>query len=281
MSDRPTRRFTLLGSGSSGGVPRADGEWGACDPAEPRNRRSRCSLLVQQWRGPAGDPQAATTFVIDTSPDLRTQALAVGLRRLDAVVFSHDHADQAHGIDDVRAFALIQRRRIPTFLDGLTRQTLTRRFSYCFAGEGGYPAILDAQPDIVPGVPFDVHGPGGPVTTLPILQDHGGTHSIGFRIGAFAYSNDVVELDAAAFDALAGVSVWVVDALRDKPHPTHAHLAKALAWIDRIGPARAILTNMHIDLDYGRLHRELPPPTEPGYDGLVIEMAHESSIDCP
>lgn len=268
------RRFTILGSGSSGGVPRADGDWGACDPAEPRNRRRRCSLLVQQWRaGETHDPQAATTLVIDTSPDFREQAIDASLKRLDAVVFTHDHADQAHGLDDVRAFAIRQRKRIPVFFDAPTRKTLTQRFSYCFHGEGGYPPILQALPDIAPGVAFTVDGPGGPVPLLPILQDHGaGTRSLGFRIGAFGYSNDVVQLDDAAFDALAGVKVWVVDALRYTPHPTHAHLERSLAWIERLGPEQAILTNLHVDLDYARLMAETPPDVAPAYDGLGIDI---------
>ena len=274
MTPRAHRRFTILGSGSSGGVPRADGDWGACDPTEPRNRRRRCSLLVQQWReGETDDPQAATTIVIDTSPDFREQAIDARLKRLDAVVFTHDHADQAHGLDDVRAFALRQRKRIPVYLDAPTRKTLTRRFSYCFHGEGGYPPILQAMPDIAPGAPFAVDGPGGPIPLLPILQDHGaGAVSLGFRIGAFGYSNDVVDLDDAAFVALAGVRVWVVDALRYTPHPTHAHLERALAWIAQLGPERAILTNLHVDLDYARLTQETPAEVEPAYDGLSIDI---------
>ncbi|MBU6374129.1 MAG: MBL fold metallo-hydrolase [Alphaproteobacteria bacterium] len=267
------RRFTILGSGSSGGVPRADGDWGACDPAEPRNRRRRCSLLVQQWRaGDTADAQAATTVVIDTSPDFREQAIAANLKRLDAVVFTHDHADQSHGLDDVRAFAIRHRRRIPVFLDAPTGATLTRKFAYCFYGEGGYPPILQLMPEITPPAPFAVDGPGGPIPFTPIVQDHGGTISLGFRIGAFGYSNDVVRLDDAAFDSLAGVVVWVVDALRYTPHPTHAHLERALDWIARLAPERAVLTNLHVDLDYARVLAETPPGVEPAFDGLAIEI---------
>jgi len=280
-----TLRVTILGSGSSGGVPRADGDWGACDPSEPRNRRTRCSLLVQRYDG-AFDAARATSVLIDTSPELRQQTAAAGMKRLDAVLYSHDHADQAHGIDDVRAFALRQRKRIPVYLDAPTRRTLTRRFSYCFYGEGGYPPILQAMPDIAAGAPFTVDGPGGPVPFLPILQDHGGgAVSLGFRIGAFGYSNDVVHLNDAAFEALAGVRVWVVDALRYTPHPTHAHLERALAWIARLGPERAILTNLHVDLDYARLAQETPAEVEPAYDGLSIDIleAFQPNADdyCP
>jgi phosphoribosyl 1,2-cyclic phosphate phosphodiesterase len=280
MSGR--RTFTILGCGSSGGVPRADGDWGACDPSDPRNRRSRCSLLVRQWSSPnLDDPMDATTIVVDTSPDFRTQSIEAALKRLDAIVFSHDHADQAHGIDDVRAFAIRQRRRIPVFFDAPTRATLTSRFSYCFAGVGGYPAILAAQPDVAPGVPFEAAGPGGALPIIPIAQDHGGSVSLGFRIGAFAYCNDVVDLDEAAFEALAGVEVLVVDALRYSPHPTHAHLAKALAWIERVGPQRAILTNMHVDLDFSRVAAETPAHVEPAFDGLTIEATFSASAARP
>jgi phosphoribosyl 1,2-cyclic phosphate phosphodiesterase len=275
MSVTVRRQFTILGCGSSGGVPRADGDWGACDPSDPRNRRRRCSLLVRQWSGEGGDPMAATTFVIDTSPDFREQAIDAGLLRLDAIVFSHDHADQAHGIDDVRAFAIRRRKAIPTFLDAPTGATLTKRFAYCFFGEGGYPAILKVQPEIEPGSPFNISGPGGDIPVLPIAQDHGGSVSLGFRIGDFAYCNDVVDLEDAAFDALAGVDVLVVDALRYAPHPTHAHLAKTLDWIARVSPRRAILTNMHVDLDFSRVAAETPPHVEPAVDGLSVETTLE------
>lgn len=266
-------RFTLLGTGSSGGVPRADGDWGACDPSEPRNRRSRCSLLIQKWAGEPGDAADATTIVVDTSPDFREQALRAGMTRLDAIVFSHDHADQSHGIDDVRAFAIRQRKRIATYMDATTRATLTARFSYCFFGQNGYPPILDGSHAIEAGAPMVIEGPGGPVRMMPILQDHGGgVASLGFRIDDFAYNNDVVRLDEVAFAALDGVAVWVVDALRYAPHPTHAHLDRALEWIARVRPERAVLTNMHVDLDYGRLVRELPPDVEPGFDGWSITL---------
>ncbi|MFZ4602169.1 MAG: MBL fold metallo-hydrolase [Caulobacterales bacterium] len=275
MSRIVRRQFTILGCGSSGGVPRADGDWGACDPSDPRNRRRRCSLLVRQWSGEGDDPMAATTLVIDTSPDFREQAIDAKLARLDAIVFSHDHADQAHGIDDVRAFAIRRRKAIATYFDAPTGATLTSRFAYCFFGQGGYPAILDAQPEIEPGSPFNVSGPGGDIPILPIAQDHGGSVSLGFRIGDFAYCNDVVDLNEAALDALDGVDVLVVDALRYAPHPTHAHLAKALDWIRRVRPQRAILTNMHVDLDFSRVAAETPAHVEPAVDGLIVETTLE------
>jgi phosphoribosyl 1,2-cyclic phosphate phosphodiesterase len=263
--------ITILGCGSSGGVPRADGEWGACDPAEPRNRRSRCSLLVR--RKGAG-PEEETTVVVDTSPDFRLQSAGAGVKRLDAVLLTHGHADQVHGLDDVRAFFLRQRgRRIPTHMDAATLATMMRRFGYIFEGEGGYPAICDPVPLPPHGRTWAVEGPSGPIPVVTFDQDHGAVRSIGYRFGDVAYSSDLVALDEAAFEALQGVEVWIVDALRYRPHPTHAHLERTLEWIARVKPARAIITNMHIDLDYAKLKAELPEGVEPAYDGL--RLTHE------
>lgn len=267
-----TLRVTILGCGSSGGVPRADGNWGACDPTEPKNRRTRCGLLLQRWRGAPGAEGEATSILIDTAPDLREQMNAARVRHVDAVVFTHDHADQTHGLDDVRAFVLTQRRRMPVYMDAPTRKTLTQRFGYCFFGEGGYPPILEDAGDLRPGEEVKIDGPGGRVALLPLVQDHGIGVSLGFRFGAGAYSNDLVDMPPDSFAALHGVETWIVDALRYTPHPTHAHLARALGWIERLKPARAILTNMHIDLDYQTLRRELPPGVEPGYDGLSFDL---------
>lgn len=258
---------TVLGSGSSGGVPRADGNWGVCDPAEPKNRRSRCSLLVRL--GGAG----GTTAVIDASPDFRQQAIDAGIRRIDALLMTHDHADQAHGIDDLRAFFQNQRARIACHMDAHTSATLLRRFDYIFVSQGGYPAILDAVAIPPHGAAWSVNGPGGalPVTTFD--QEHGEIRSVGYRIGPIAYSPDVNHLDDAAFEALAGVDTWIVDALRITPHPTHAHLERTLDWIARLKPRRAILTNMHIDLDYRTLSESLPAGVEAAYDGMRFEIA--------
>jgi phosphoribosyl 1,2-cyclic phosphate phosphodiesterase len=266
-------RITILGSGSSGGVPRVDGEWGACDPNEARNRRSRCGLLVQRWDEASGEDAGVTNVLIDTSPDLREQALRAGLRRVDAVLYTHDHADQAHGIDDLRGFALRQRRRIPVWMDAYTRATLTSRFDYCFTGRGGYLAILEDAGELKPGRPMAIDGPGGAIEFLPLDQDHGQAPSLGFRFGAVAYSNDLVGMPEASFAALEGLDVWIVDVLRYTPHPTHAHLAMALEWIARLKPRRAILTNLHIDMDYRTLLAELPDGVEPAYDGLSFDIA--------
>jgi phosphoribosyl 1,2-cyclic phosphate phosphodiesterase len=261
--------FVILGCGSSGGVPRADGAWGACDPTDPRNVRSRCSLMVR--RPGAGDPSQETTVVVDASPEFRLQTAAAGARRLDGLLLTHDHADQCHGIDDIRAFAIAQRRRIACWADADTRRTLTSRFGYIFEGRGLYPAIaeLHAVPDH--GVAWAVDGPSSPIPVTTFDQDHGPVRSLGYRFGGVAYSSDVVALPESAFEALQGLDVWIVDALRDTPHPTHAHVDLALAWIRRVRPRRAILTNMHIDLDYAELAARLPPGVEPAYDGLRFE----------
>lgn len=276
-----TLEFTILGCGSSGGVPRADGDWGACDPADPKNLRSRCSLLVRRLSQPKSGQgaEAETTVIVDTSPDFRLQAAFAGAKRLDGVLLTHDHADQVHGIDDVRAFFIRQRAKVACHMDAATDASMMRRFGYIFEGEGGYPAICDRRPIPPHGAPWAVDGPSGPIPVVGFDQDHGAVRSVGYRFGDVAYSSDVVGLDEAAFTALAGLDVWIVDALRYRPHPTHAHVALALEWIERLKPRRAILTNLHIDLDYETLKAELPAAVEPAYDGL--RFTHELSGDFP
>ncbi len=265
-------RLTLLGTGSSTGVPRIGGEWGACDPSNPRNRRMRCSALVEQFGGEGAEP---TAVLIDTSPDLREQALRAGLQRLDAVLFTHDHADQSHGIDDLRGFALMMRRRVPVHMDAFTAARLTSRFGYCFADlEGtGYPPILEAMAMLKPLQPLHIRGANGGLDCLPLDQDHGTMRSLGFRFGRLAYCNDVVNLPRKTLEALSGVDVLVVDALRYKPHPTHAHLDKALGWAGEVGAKRVLLINLHMDMDYEALRRLLPSHVEPGYDGMMVEIS--------
>jgi phosphoribosyl 1,2-cyclic phosphate phosphodiesterase len=263
-----TLAFTILGCGSSGGVPRADGAWGRCDPNEPKNRRSRCALLV---RRKGGAEEGETTILVDTSPDLRLQTAAAGVRRLDAVLYTHDHADQTHGIDDLRAFALSMRRRAPCYMDDATAHSLKRRFSYIFESEGGYPAICDIVPLPPHGERWSIDGPSGPIPVTTFDQDHGGMRSVGYRFGGVGYCSDVVALPPAAMDALQGLDVFIIDALRDAPHPTHAHVSLALDWIAALKPRRAILTNMHIDLDYRELAARLPSGVEPAFDGLAFE----------
>ena len=257
-------KVTVLGCGSSGGVPRIGGHWGACDPNEPKNRRSRCSLLVERGE---------TAVLVDTSPDLREQLLRTGKDWLDGVLFTHDHADQTHGIDDLRALLINRRRRVDVYMDAPTAATLTTRFGYCFATLEGsqYPPILNARRlDAYETV--TIEGQGGRIDALPFLQNHGDVHSLGFRFGPLAYSSDLVGLPEESFAALEGIKVWIVDALRYRPHPSHAHVGLALEWIARLKPRRAILTNMHIDLDYATLKAELPPGVEPAYDGLSFEL---------
>ena len=264
-----TLRVTLLGCGSSGGVPRATGDWGVCDPNEPKNRRSRCSLLLQKWSGQAGPAEEATTVLIDTSPDMRLQLAAAKPAHLDAIVISHDHADQTNGFDDVRAFAIKSRRQLPVWMDEATKRTFMQRFGYAFESKGGYPAIVRNAGDVSPLVPLLIDGPGGRLEILPLDQDHGFSRSLGFRVGPVGYSNDLVDMPAESFESLEGLALWIVDALRETPHPTHAHLGKTLDWIARLKPAHAVLTNMHIDMDYAALKARLPGAVEPGYDGWV------------
>lgn len=259
---------TILGSGSSGGVPRIGGkdgagEWGACDPKEPKNRRRRCSLLVER---------GATQILVDCSPDMRDQLIDARVSRLDAVLITHDHADQCHGLDDLRMVAQNMMRRVPVYTEEHTFRTLTTRFGYCFNGmeTGAYPAILDGHLLPRPYKPLVVEGKGGAIEVIPFDQDHGTMSSLGFRFGPIAYSSDVVGLDETAFETLRGVEVWIVDALRYRPHPTHAHVDLSLSWIAKVKPKRAILTNLHIDLDYQTLKRSLPEGVEPAYDGLQI-----------
>ena len=263
-----TLRFTILGCGSSMGVPRPALGWGACDPNNPKNRRRRTSLLVER-REPAG----RTRVLIDTSPDLREQLLDAEVDWLDGVLMTHEHADHTHGIDDLRALFVHKRRRIDMYLNEPTSRALRTRFGYCFETPPGsdYPPIL-TEHRLVPGRAVTIAGQGGPITALPILQEHGDIVSLGFRFGNFGYSCDLSGMPPESVAALVGLDIWVVDALRYTPHPSHLRLADSLAWIERLKPKRAILTDMHSDLDYGTLRNELPPHVEPAYDGMTVEL---------
>ena len=260
-------RFTILGCGSSGGVPRPALGWGDCDPNEPKNRRRRTSLLVE--RRAAG---GATRVLIDTSPDLREQLLDAEVDWLDGVFYTHEHADHIHGIDDLRAFFIKQRRLVDVYLDVHTAKTVRARFGYCFESPPGseYPPIV-REHRFAAGQPIAVDGQGGLITALPVLQEHGDTPSFGFRFGRVAYSCDLSGLPAESAAALAGLDVWIVDALRYRPHPSHFSVADALGWIERLKPRRAILTNLHAELDYAKLRAELPAHVEPAFDGMTIE----------
>ena len=264
-------RVTVLGCGASPGVPRIGNDWGACDPNEPRNRRTRCSLLIERI---SGDASRATRILVDTGPDLRAQLLAAGVNAIDAVVYTHSHADHLHGIDDLRVFWQNTGKLVDVYSDTATKRRLDEAFGYCFATAPGsfYPPILKHH-SIAAGQPLTIGGAGGPLTLQPFRQIHGDIDSLGLRVGGFAYSCDVSDLPDETLAALAGLDVWIVDALRYRPHPSHFSVSEAMAWVGRVKPRRAILTHLHPDLDYATLKRELPAAIEPAYDGMTIEMA--------
>jgi phosphoribosyl 1,2-cyclic phosphate phosphodiesterase len=261
-------KFTILGCGSSGGVPRPALGWGVCDPNNPKNRRRRTSFLVERR---ASD--AVTRVLVDTSPDLREQLLDADVDWVDGVLYTHEHADHTHGIDDLRGLFIHRRKRVPVWLDERVSQLMHARFGYCFVAPPGseYPPIV-REHRMEPYRLVTVEGQGGPISALPILQEHGDITSLGFRFGSLAYSCDLKGLPADSVSALEGLSVWIIDALRDKPHPSHLCVSEALDWIESLKPERAILTNLHTDLDYDELRSRLPPNVEPAYDGLSIEL---------
>jgi len=261
-------RATILGCGSSGGVPRIGTMWGACDPSNPKNRRRRCSALIER----IGKPRH-TTVLIDTSPDLREQLLSVRCDALDGILYTHDHADHTHGIDDLRLVAYAMKKRLDVWLDEPTRQSLIQRFAYCFEKppESTYPPILSAHPIEAP-TPIRVDGPSGVIEVVPIPQMHGDIGTLGYRVGGLAYSPDISDIPVGSLPLLQNLDVWIVDALRFTPPPSHFSVKQALAWIKRLRPKRAILTHMTTDLDYEALRRELPEGVEPAYDNMVIEF---------
>jgi len=259
-----TLTFTILGCGSSMGVPRVALGWGECDPNNPKNRRRRCALLVERT-GPGG----VTRVLVDCTPDLREQLLEAKVDWLDGVLITHEHADHTHGIDDLRPLFVHKRRRVDVYLDEATSRAMHARFGYCFmtppASE--YPPIL-TEHRLAPGQTLTIAGAGGAIEALPVLQEHGDIPSLGFRFGNVAYSADIKKLPAESIAALVGLDVWIVDALRKPPHPSHFNLEEALDWIARIKPKRAILTNLHSDMDYANLCATLPPGVEPAFDGM-------------
>jgi phosphoribosyl 1,2-cyclic phosphate phosphodiesterase len=263
-----TLTFTILGCGSSMGVPRVALGWGDCDPNNPKNRRRRCSLLVERGSG-----DAVTRVLVDTSPDLREQLLDAQVTSLNAVFYTHGHADHTHGIDDLRPLFIKARQRVNVYLDEPTGGLLEKKFGYCFetpAGSG-YPPILQAH-RVAAGQRIDVEGPGGVISVLPVLQRHGEITSLGYRFDGLAYSCDINGLPDESIEVMSGLQVWIVDALRDAPHPSHFTLADALAWIERLKPKRAILTNLNPEFDYEALRARLPSHVEPAYDGLRVAL---------
>jgi len=261
-------RFTLLGTASSAGVPRLGPVWGNCDPNNPRNRRRRCALLVERRRG-----NGSTTVLVDTPPDLREQLLDAGVGTLDGVLFTHDHADHTHGIDDLRGVFFNTKRRVQVWADAATRKTLESRFEYCFRQRPGsaYPAILEAH-DITPPAPVRIEGRGGTLEAVPVLHEHGEILSLGFRFGNVLYSPDICGVPEGAMPLVQGLDLWIIDALRPVTHSSHFSVQQALDWIARVGAKRGILTHMTVELDYETLSRKVPPNVEVGYDGMVIEI---------
>ncbi|MSO54161.1 MAG: MBL fold metallo-hydrolase [Rhodospirillales bacterium] len=254
-------RMTILGSGSSSGTPGIDFGWGRCDPKEPRNRRSRPSVLVE-----SGD----TRLLVDTPPDLRQQLIAAGVKRLDGVLFTHSHADHLHGVDDLRPVNRHMKAPIRIYTDAKTLAAIRARFGYVLEPLQGTlfykPMLIPIQ--VVPGTLFRA----GSIDVMPMEQDHGlGGRTLGFRFGPIAYSTDVLELSDKAFEDLAGVEVWVVNVLSADPHPTHAHVDKALNWIKRVKPRLAVMTGLGPGLDYGAMKARLPQGIEPAYDGMIVE----------
>ena len=260
-------RVTILGCGSSGGVPRLGGRWGACDPDNPKNRRRRCSILVERIEG-----DAATRVLVDAGPDMRAQLLDADVAVLDGVLFTHAHADHVHGADDLRQIVFNRRERLPVWADAPTAESLLDRFAYLFAQPENslYPPILDFRP--LDG-PVTVEGRGGPVEALPFRVPHGPyTEALGFRFGPVAYLPDVSAMTDEAWEAVRGLDCWIVDALRYEPHLTHSHLSQTLDWIERAAPARAVITNMHIDLDHDRVAAETPAHVMPAHDGMTLRF---------
>jgi phosphoribosyl 1,2-cyclic phosphate phosphodiesterase len=263
-----TVTLTILGCGSSAGVPRPALGWGACDPRNPRNRRLRCSLLVEQRSG-----EGTTRVMIDTSPDLREQLIQANVDHIDAVFLTHEHADQTHGIDDLRPVVMHQRRRIPVYLNKATAEHVLLRFSYCFVSPPGsdYPPILDHRP-VEAGDSRSVEGKGGTLTLSAFLLQHGKIPALGYRIGNAAYTPDLSDIPRESWPSLENLDLWIVDGLRYHAHSSHFSVNDALSWIDRFKPKQAVITNMHADLDYEVLRQSLPEGVIPAYDGMRLEV---------
>ena len=257
-----TGQMILLGTGTSVGVPAIGCDSPVCLSDDPRNNRTRTGVFVPAPQG---------NFVIDTSPELRIQLVRERIPVVHAALFTHSHADHLHGIDDLRTVVQNRGSRLPVWADAETAELLLSRFAYVFVQPAGslYKPILDLNP--LDG-PVTVEGAGGPITFAPFRVQHGRMEALGFRIGDFAYLPDVSEIPDAAWPALMGLECWILDALRYRPHPTHTHVAQSLEWIARAAPRRAILTNMHNDLDYAVLDAETPANVTPAYDGMRLDF---------
>lgn len=270
MTSPVRHHFTILGCASSPGVPRVNGDWGNCDPANPKNRRSRAALLVRQIGADGGE----TTIVIDTGPDFREQMIAHRVQAIDAVFYTHSHADHVHGIDDLRGFALSQHKRVPIHADPETMDRIRAGFGYCLETPPGsnYPPM--ALPTLITSLddPVKVTGAGGTIEVMPLDLIHGSIRSLGFRIGGMAYCCDVSDFPRGTVEKLRDLEVLIIDSLQYKPHPSHLSVDQALWWIEKLNPKRAILTHMHVPLDYQTVLDETPDRVEPGYDGLTFEI---------
>lgn len=273
MAKTVTRRFTILGCGSSPGVPRVDGDWGACDPEEPKNRRTRAAFLVEQIAADGG----VTRVVIDTGPDFRQQMISAGVTALDAVLYTHPHADHIHGIDDVRIFALKRRSQIPIYADIQTMARIREGFRYCIETPPGseYPPIVRPEVLAEDEKRVVIDGDGGPIAFEPLRQVHGSIHSLGYRIGDVAYCCDISDFPTETVPRVQGLDVLIVDALQYRTHPSHLSLDEALQWVKRLKPRRTYLTHMHVPLDYQTVRRQTPENVEPAHDMLTFDRTVE------
>jgi len=265
-------RLTILGCGSSPGTPRITGDWGNCDPTNPKNRRMRAAAMVERVSA-----NGTTRVVIDTGPDFRDQMLMTGVKRIDAVLYTHPHADHIHGIDDLRGYVLEQKHLVNIYADQPTLDRLHDAFGYCFKTPVGssYPPILRAH-EIEHSDPVVIKGEGGPLSFTPLPQIHGDIISLGFRVGPLAYCSDVSHFPPATAELMRGLELLVIDALQYRPHPSHLSFGEALEWIEQLKPKRAVLTHMHVPLDYATVAAETPDNVEPAWDGMVLEIPLES-----
>lgn len=262
-------RIRILGSGASSGTPAIDWGWGRCDPRNPKNRRTRPAILVEH---------EGTRLLVDTPPELREQLIAAKVNTVDAVLYTHSHADHLHGIDDLRAINRARMAPLDAYADARTLEVIRVRFPYVLEPlvEG---ASFYYKPTLVPHIVAD--GDSFMIGSIPVLafeQSHGFSMTLGFRFGAVAYTTDVVELPEHAFELLRGVQTWIIGTLVDRPHKTHCDVSRALGWIERIGPSRAILTHLGCDLDHEALLARLPNGVEPAFDGMVIEVGDPSTL---
>lgn len=251
-------KVRILGSGTSSGVPRIGNDWGECDPANPRNRRLRASILVES---------ATTRILVDTTPDMREQLLAADVADVDGVIWTHDHADHCHGLDDLRQLFHVKRRPVDCYARPDTHEALRNRFAYAFDGRDGYPPTVEGH-----DLPDDLMI--GDIRVRVVDQPHGSITSAGLRFEsgdrAIGYSTDFSDFTRDMRNLFQDLDIWVVDALRRRPHPTHPHLAQTLSWIEEVVPRHAVLTHMDQSMDYAAVAETLPEGVEPGYDGLEI-----------